>query len=204
MQALGYPATWPTHCFIACGAPVFAHTNGYGDFVLLDELGPPWPVHECYEDRFSLRFPSTPGSLAIRPDRLEEYDAILVPSLPAVRRVPSRDVKRVNPSDLVGQGELSAIGYVQDYVERRADRLAEKLTGIGQQLFNRVLGNRRSQITIVTSDLKSYTVFADLSASIIQRKDMICARLKAVRIFGLPDTEALFLADGILTLQGRR
>jgi hypothetical protein len=89
-------------------------------------------------------------------------------------------------------------------VERRADRLAEKLTGIGQQLFNRVLGNRRSQITIVTSDLKSYTVFADLSASIIQRKDMICARLKAVRIFGLPDTEALFLADGILTLQGRR
>jgi hypothetical protein len=53
VKVLGYPSTWPTQCFLAngCGAKVFAHTNGDGDFVLFDELGPSWPVHDCYTNR---------------------------------------------------------------------------------------------------------------------------------------------------------
>ena len=41
MKSLGYSSTWATTCFIngGCGAKVFAHTNGRGDFVLFDELG---------------------------------------------------------------------------------------------------------------------------------------------------------------------
>jgi len=41
MKAIGYSSTWVTSCFIngGCGVRFFAHTNGYGDFVLLDELG---------------------------------------------------------------------------------------------------------------------------------------------------------------------
>lgn len=27
------------------------HTNGNGDWVILDELGPPWPIHSCYYGR---------------------------------------------------------------------------------------------------------------------------------------------------------
>ena len=75
MQALGYPLTWPTTCFISggCGSPVFAHTNGHGDFVLFNELGPPWPVHECYSDRYLLG--SQRGVFAVRQERLDEYRA---------------------------------------------------------------------------------------------------------------------------------
>lgn len=32
-----------------CLAAVYFHTNGHGDFVVFDELEPPWPKHPCYE-----------------------------------------------------------------------------------------------------------------------------------------------------------
>ena len=43
MEVLGYPLTYLTTCFISggCGDDVWAHTNGYGDFVLFDDLGQP-------------------------------------------------------------------------------------------------------------------------------------------------------------------
>jgi hypothetical protein len=39
--------TYPTRCWW-CDAPVFYHTNGYGDSVLFDSLGRPWQVHPCW------------------------------------------------------------------------------------------------------------------------------------------------------------
>lgn len=41
--------TGPTECWW-CGAPVYFHTNGYGDAVLFDSLGVPWQVHSCWEE----------------------------------------------------------------------------------------------------------------------------------------------------------
>lgn len=43
---LGEPLTHPTVCPV-CGAEIFFHTNGNGDVVFFDELGWPWPKHEC-------------------------------------------------------------------------------------------------------------------------------------------------------------
>jgi len=34
-----------------CGEEVFFHTNGFGDLVVFDELGPPWPKHGCFPAR---------------------------------------------------------------------------------------------------------------------------------------------------------
>lgn len=45
-----WPLTYPTACR-ECGEPVFYHTNGHGDSVLFDDLGPPWPVHWCWLER---------------------------------------------------------------------------------------------------------------------------------------------------------
>lgn len=47
--ALPWPVSYHTSCWW-CREPVFYHTNGYGDCVLFDQLGPPWPVHHCWED----------------------------------------------------------------------------------------------------------------------------------------------------------
>jgi hypothetical protein len=44
-----WPLSYRTQCFW-CPEEVFYHTNGHGDCVLLDDLGPPWPVHWCWED----------------------------------------------------------------------------------------------------------------------------------------------------------
>jgi hypothetical protein len=49
-----WPVTFSTQCWW-CGDIVFYHTNGYGDCVLLDELGPPWPVHHCWDEYGSRR-----------------------------------------------------------------------------------------------------------------------------------------------------
>lgn len=201
MQSSGYPATWPTSCFISggCGESVFAHTNGFGDFVLFDELGPPWPVHECYANRFLL---SASGRLIVRDDRRAEYRGIAISDVPAKPRTAERTITKVEPTEHIGKKQFLAIGYVQDYVERRVDSLLKKTGLLGRQIIERAFGNRKSQLTLVTTELKSYTVFADLSRIVVQRKDIICARLTAVPVLGLPGMAAVFLADEILTLQG--
>lgn len=48
LTELGHHLTFETQCWW-CDAWVFFHTNGNGDCVLFDELGPPWLVHECWE-----------------------------------------------------------------------------------------------------------------------------------------------------------
>lgn len=199
MDSLGHPATWSTQCFIhgGCGADVFAHTNGYGDFVLFDELGPPWPLHPCYADRF-LRHTGS-SSLSIRPDRISEYQEISV-TLPKPPKFNASDIRRVDPSEYVGQ-EILAIGYVQEYIERRADALLDKAGSLGKRVLEAALGHRRSQLTIVTSDYKSYTAFADLAKIVIQRKDTVCARIRSVRVLGIFGVDAVFLADDIISLR---
>lgn len=37
----------PSYCSY-CGQEVYVYTNDYGSFVVFDELGHPWPKHECY------------------------------------------------------------------------------------------------------------------------------------------------------------
>lgn len=38
--------TWPTHCS-SCSGEVFFFTCEHGSKVFFDELGPPWPIHNC-------------------------------------------------------------------------------------------------------------------------------------------------------------
>lgn len=38
--------TWPTHCS-SCGGEVFFFNCEHGSKVFFDELGPPWPIHDC-------------------------------------------------------------------------------------------------------------------------------------------------------------
>lgn len=205
MQVLGYPATWPTTCFIVggCGAAVFAHTNGYGDFVLFDGLGFPWQVHDCYINRYLLGAPRSGAVATLRSDRLSDYRSVAVPAPPPrQKRNSDRDIAKMDPADDIGKSEILVAGYVQDYHERQVDRMGDKLGSLGQRVLFRVLGAHRSQLTIVTSDLKSYTVFADLSSTVVQRKDMIVARLQALRVVGLKGTRAVYLADDLLLVRG--
>lgn len=199
MKVLGYALTWPTTCFITpgCSASVFGHTNGFGDFVLFDELGPPWPIHDCYLNRFVI---GTTSSVGLRTFLTSDTSGFAVPTLPVIspKAKDLNNIVRVAPEELSGKGEINLAGYVQDYLERRADKLAASLGTLGQQIMMNALGRARSQLTIVTGELKSYTVFADLSAVVIRPKDLIMARIKTVPLIGIPGHRAVLIATDIL------
>lgn len=50
MAVLRRRKTYPSNCR-DCGQRIFVHSNGYGDTVLFDDLGQPWPIHYCYLNR---------------------------------------------------------------------------------------------------------------------------------------------------------
>lgn len=178
---------------------MFAHTNGFGDFVLLDELGPPWPVHACYANRFLV---TSGGALVVRHDRRDEYRDAVISGTPRRPTRLERNITKIDPAEFVGGREILAIGYVQDYVERRVDDWLEKAGTLGRQILQGIFGSNKSQLTLITADQKSYTMFADLRRTVVQRGDIICARITAVRVLGIPTIDAAFLADEIFTMHG--
>jgi hypothetical protein len=204
MKILGHHRTWSTLCFIdgGCGKEVFAHTNGYGDFVLFDELGWPWPVHRCYLERFCLQVSPQTHTYELRPSSIAEYRDAYQKIPLIIRQKTTRDILRVIAEEHVGQPQESILGYVQDYVENRAESQLQEMGTIGQQYLRSALGNNRSQITIVTSDFQSYTAYADLRNVVVRKKDMVAARVRAVRILGIRGTKAIFLCDQIVLVSG--
>src|SRR5580698_6085384 len=105
MKVLDYPLTWPTQCFIGpgnvgCGAATFAHTNGTGDFVLFDSLGPPWPIHQCYLDRAKLAGANWTRSILVE-----------IPKPKKAWRSAS-DIKRVSADGYLSGARLHIVGYL--------------------------------------------------------------------------------------------
>lgn len=45
--------TTPNATCPVCGESVFYYENSYGSKVWFDELGPPWPIHGCFEENVS-------------------------------------------------------------------------------------------------------------------------------------------------------
>ncbi len=205
MKILGYPCTWVTHCFLddGCGASVFAHTNGDGDFVLFDDLGPPWPVHDCYANRISVTWASEVGD-SLHPSAFDEILVRVrarrsVDEIPAARLekvtveryeaelpIGPPDIEPVTAVDYLSKGEFQISGYVQDIVENvlsvQLDKLKRKLGAAGDLVRSqlaRLLGNRRTQITVVDGRLQSFTIFADTSQVPIAKKDGVVLTLRA-------------------------
>lgn len=201
MQVLGYPLTWPTTCFITqgCNASVYGHTNGYGDFVLFDDLGPPWPIHDCYLNRLVTSTTAATRFTSVRTVNTSNY---LIPQIQALssKNTDIKNIVRVAPEDLLGQDELNIAGYVQDYIERQVDKLSVSFGAFGHRVFMNALGNARSQLTIITNELKSYTIFADLSQTVVQRKDLIMARIRSIPLIGISDHQAVLIATDLLLI----
>ena len=203
MRVLGYSLTWPTSCFISggCGQSVFAHTNGDGDFVLFDDLGPPWPVHDCYLNRFILGGASSRGVYQIDSATANEYRQLEDPRRPTRIRT-TRDIERMDPQDYLGKGDIPIVGYVLDYLENRAARLAAEMGSVGQDQLFAALGRCRSQLTIITADFQSFTVFADMAAVVAKRKDIVTGSLTAVRCLSIPGSRSIFVCKDVRLLRG--
>ncbi len=177
MEALGYSLTWPTKCFIngGCGQQgLFAHTNGYGDFVLFDALGWPWPVHECYFRRFEL--PRDSDILDVRGSRIVDVSSHPNRHWDMVRSVEA-DAERhragINIIGTVTDIEPNFVGNSKQFRDLSNKQKAE---------IKKVLGTRRSFIRVVTGDGYEYGVFADLQKLPARFRDTVATKLKPVRL----------------------
>jgi hypothetical protein len=206
VDILGHPLTYPTTCFIdgGCGASVFAHTNGNGDFVLFDELRPPWPIHSCYLNRFcpaeELNGPRPASGAYTNQEWALEVARHNEGYREAARRASqergeksARTIVKVEPSDLA-QSSIQVLGWVQDIFERRAEKLIRATGELAQQALRKALGNRTSQITVVDSEFKSYTMFIDIHQKVIAKRSTVAAQMRAISLLGLG---AVFVCDEI-------
>jgi len=198
MKALRHPLTWRTTCFIGegnvgCGAETFAHTNGDGDFVLFDSLGPPWPIHSCYLNR-NIRFDA---------DWRKGFDIELKKPKKAWRN--SSDIQRVNPLSRSSKEVFYIVGYLQERHLAKRDEWLRKVSGLGEHVLLKALGRYPDQLTIVAGDpdagLQSFTAFGDIKKLHLREKDMVRATLRAVPFIAIKNKDAVFVADDIAVLR---
>lgn len=178
MDRIGYPLTYPTTCFIAggCGEPVFAHTKGNGDFVLLDSLGPPWPIHECYQYR------------------------TLIDGNPGSGRPSWDEVRPVDPGSLASGAAVNVVGTVTDYAEKALGKFPgfRDLPRQAQQQIRSILAGATSVLRIVTGEGLEYVAFADLRQFVVGERDIVGVRLRVKQVLN----QKVFLTTQIVRLGG--
>jgi len=197
MKELGYPLTWRTACFIGvgnvgCGATIFAHTNGAGDFVLFDALGDPWPIHRCYLDRAKFAKGHWTRNIEVEIPRPKK----------AWKSV--SDIQRVSALSYSSDSLIHVAGYLQEHHPTKRDEWINKVGGLGAQVIWRALSKYPDQFTIVTGDpdagLQSFTAFGDLKKIRVKKKDMVRASLRPVILMAVKDRPVVFVAESFSVL----
>src|SRR5450631_3805924 len=177
ISPLSSPRTYPTACK-DCGDRVFFHTNGFGDGVIFDSLGPPWPVHACYEERRDQErrvefleyrgrmvalygppideraFARTPPKRAAKPTIEERRAASNTKGQPREEKI---DIQRCDPEKFT-RTPLDVFGYVRE--THRGRKLSDKCATsslIYEQLYKRVRATDFLQVTVIDTSLVSYT-----------------------------------------------
>lgn len=96
----GQSYTYPRKCWW-CGQEVYFHSNGYGDFVMFNELGHPWEVHKCWQER------------QVWQVTIEPYDEIVASITEAINYKPSKNNRVYAPQDENNQ-KICVNGIVVD------------------------------------------------------------------------------------------
>jgi hypothetical protein len=174
MEALGHPVTWPTSCFIGngCGAPVFGHTNGHGDFVLLDALGFPWPVHECYARRFEISTNAT----SVRIKATKEVWCAL-PDLSGLRNHHGKRVEATREHYWEELDIVATVTNVEDSLLAAGSRPRYISPEIKSKLYDQI-HRCRASVTFYTGEGHEYLALVDLNVHRLKFNDLIAATLK--------------------------
>jgi hypothetical protein len=189
VEALGHSLTWNTTCFIGdgCGAKVFGHTNGYGDFVLFDELMPPWPVHDCDLRRFEL----SSRSKALEIQHTREFPVLLT----GVARLP----ESFEPLEAIAARRAQSFSVVATVVdvfetlaEWRKELRKERVFGDRSVLMYNQAQSSRSVRRLFSGESKEQYAFVDLNEFRVRCKDVVAAILQRTRLL---DEDVLVVVD---------
>lgn len=184
--------TFPTRCRF-CGSEVFFFSCDCGSRVFFDELGYPWPIHNCMRS-------STAGtSVDTSPSRIPSIMDIsiyrggsnnnLLPGLvhtpntlspTVIRRFQNiqnqvREILRIDP---LGSEPVEAIGVVQDRLEPDlAKRPGVERGTVGYTLLEKRIGSTNlDQITVLVDELAN-----DPDATDFSSYTFLCPREKLAR-----------------------
>ena len=175
--------TFPTSCR-ECGSAIFIFMCNHGSCVLFDDLGPPWPLHDCdvswtrglvktHHDDGSISVPWKNGITFIRPG--SDF-SIEPPSLDkALKRTRKNYVDPIRRVAPPRSGTRKLVGMLRE-ISRNADPMkAFDLpdTNMARAMLGRQWQQPVGRITIHVDDgvndyLESYTAW--VSASLIRSK----------------------------------
>lgn len=202
MQVLGESVTYRTKCR-SCGAAIFFHTNGNGDAVFFDDLGPPWPVHWCYRAYVGGKEITDPSTYRARmvalygtpyrvarssraawtPQPLPWRRDLPAVEAPAPRPPRPEDIVRVDPAKNQRLRTVEVTGYLRDlHPHRPLSRLARPGTVLHQLLCGRVGASVVTQATVVTPDLMSYTFLLPLPELRVPKGAIIAVKLNRIAV----------------------
>lgn len=189
----GQPVTFLTACR-DCKASVWFHSNGYGDGVIFDSLGPPWPIHFCYLTRVS---GPSPG---YKPYMLTKYGkpALHSRSNPTIRpaqptRKPARSQapqpakveRNIIKCDPANQktARLTISGFVHAvHPGRKVAKLAPSGTVAHGEFVKAVGDTTYTQVTIVDTNFLSYTMMIPVANIDLSEGTLVQAELERVRV----------------------
>ncbi len=214
MDVLGYATTYPTKCR-ECGAGVFFHSNGHGDAVFLDALGPPWPVHPCYyafrNGRQALNFAAYRARMVKLYGRVESGAGTprrrgggigWTPTSPRSRKDPrGAQPRRPRPEDIVRYApehnevkRLTVSGVLRELLPWRNLKDIMPAGTVGYELLWKALRSASyTQVTIIDRDLLSYTAWLPQPEPDIKLGDLVRASLERVDV----GTKAYYVCRGM-------
>ena len=149
-----------------------AHTNGFGDFVLLEELGYPWVVHSCHFDAQCFD---------------AQYDVGRTKNIEVREAVPPRNwdqVEDIAPEISGPRSRRSVLGDVVNII--RGFTCTEprflSLPSDSRQQVRRILGDSTPFVEIVTGEGARYAVFWDLTKVPVRARDIVVCDVKGVNL----------------------
>jgi hypothetical protein len=146
---------------------VMAHTNGHGDFVLL-ELGggPQWEVHSCYITRTGVSDQSAGGTPAARAQNLR--------ALYASAKIPPANIREL---DIHG----TVISIADAVIPLRLSNLRPDIRNNACYLLGRLL----TEVVLTSNDQYTYRICADPQVITFAPGDSVRALVDRVRICGM-------------------
>lgn len=194
MERLGHHKTYPTTCR-DCQASIFFHTNGFGDVVLFDVLGPPWSIHPCYQSKVggqiiqdSSKYRAYMVDLYGSPSRFAQPNLSFPSQRDRVRHRRSAldhterlvDIARCEPGNFLGK-RLQITGFVQDLHEGWSIARLASVGSIGFAQYQRVIGTDvYSQLTVIDGDFMSYTMIVPAAELLIRRGAIVALLVEGV------------------------
>ncbi len=197
--------TWPTSC-PSCSAKVFYFSCNHGSKVFFDELGSPWPIHDCEESwaRGLRRFTDDNGDTVVelkpvitvtrsfaRPASFKVEQSVISKSQPAKRKKAPDPIVPIEPERELGESHIGILREIRPFVDPvKAFRVPDTAMGraslgsIGKQEMGRITVHVPYPTEDYTESFTSWVPARLLRDRRIERGVTVALDLERIRIVG--------------------